>query len=103
VNKRDVLRRHDARMIARQNLIGDAADARRIFSPTSLWERWKTKQKLRISDAANETTEFAKDNALIIGGAFGLGAVLAASWRPLARWISEKRTIEDDNIFEDEG
>ena len=103
VNKQDVLRRHEARMSARQNLIGDALYIKRNYSPNSLWERWKAKQKSRMSDAAHETTEFVKDNAFIIGGALGLGAVLAASWRPVARWISEKHNVENDNIFEDEG
>jgi hypothetical protein len=99
-DKQDVVRRHKERLLARQALISDAKGAKNKLSPASLFEEWKFRQRSKIKNAANNVTQFGKDNAIVIGSAFGLGAILAASWRPVKNLIRGRN--ENYDMVEDE-
>ncbi len=102
MNKEEVIRRHKERVNARQALIGDAQETRQKLSPASLWNRWKNKQRKRIVSGMQDAAIFAKQNAGVIGGAFGLGALLAASWGPVKRRISKEQNEHTENLYDDE-
>lgn len=102
MNKQDVIQSHRKRMAARKSLINASEIARKELAPATLLNQWKIKQKNRLMNAKDNTAQFAKDNALIIGGAFGVGAVLAAGWRPLKKWVSGLREVDSEITFDDE-
>jgi hypothetical protein len=96
MNRHDVLDHHAKRMKARHTLIGEMVDARRRLSPTLLWKHWKLRQIERLADSKDTALSFTKNNAVIMGGALGLAALIAAGWHRIAVRRKDKNAYNED-------